>query len=105
MYYVATLALGLGTRQRACKVVSQEGSLRITLHVFENVGKCEGMNPHTPKATPKATPTLGNGVLMESQIFRGRFQGQNSMARVPYIIENFLELRCLKWAYITHLDI
>jgi hypothetical protein len=32
--------------------------------------------------------------------------GQNSMAwNVFYIIENLLELRCLKWAQIAHLDI
>jgi hypothetical protein len=24
---------------------------------------------------------------------------------VPYIIEKLLELRCLKWAHIAHLDI
>jgi hypothetical protein len=29
------------------------------------------MNPQTPKATP----TLGNGVLMDSQIFKGKLQG------------------------------
>jgi hypothetical protein len=33
--------------------------------------KCEGMNPHTPKATP----TLRDGVLMDFQIFKGKFQG------------------------------
>jgi hypothetical protein len=31
-----------------------------------NVGKYEGMGPHTPKWTP----ILGVGVLMESQIFK-----------------------------------
>jgi len=29
-------------------------------------GKCEGMNPHTPKGVF----TLGIGVLMDSQIFK-----------------------------------
>jgi hypothetical protein len=34
------------------------------------------------------------------------FRGQNpSDWRVPYIIEKFLDRRCLKWAYMTHLDI
>jgi len=34
------------------------------------------------------------------------FKGQNLMARgVLYIIRKILELRCLKWARITHLDI
>ncbi len=34
------------------------------------------------------------------------FRGQNPLDwQVPYIIENLLELRCLKWARMTHLDI
>jgi len=36
----------------------------------------------------------------------GDYRGQNSMAwGVPYIIGNFLERKCLKWARIAHLDI
>jgi len=36
----------------------------------------------------------------------GNCRGQNSMDwRVPYIITKFLELKCLKWACMTHLDI
>jgi hypothetical protein len=65
---VATLALGLQPRQRACKVVGQEGSLGVTLHTFRSVGKCEGVNPHTPKVTP----TSRDGVPMDSQIFKGQ---------------------------------
>jgi hypothetical protein len=49
---VTTLALGL----QGC---GPRGSPGITLHVLGSVGKCEGMNPHTPKATP----TLGGGIL------------------------------------------
>jgi len=41
--------LGLVTKARACKVGGQEGSLGFTSHALENVGKCEGMNLHTPK--------------------------------------------------------
>ncbi len=33
-----------------------------------SVGKCEGMNPHTPKATP----ILGDRVPVDSPIFRRR---------------------------------
>jgi hypothetical protein len=37
---------------------------------------------------------------------KNNFRGQNSMAcGVLYIIKNLLEHRCLKWAYIAHLDI
>jgi len=33
-------------------------SLGVTSHTPGSVGTCEGVNPHTPKATP----TLGDGV-------------------------------------------
>jgi hypothetical protein len=40
------------------------------------------------------------------EILDNDFKGQNSMAcGVPYIIENILECRYLKWARIAHLDI
>ncbi len=45
----------------AYKATGQEEA-RITPHAPGSVGKCEGMNPHTPKATP----TLGDGVPVES---------------------------------------
>jgi hypothetical protein len=43
----------------------------VTFHTLENVGKCEGMNPHTPKWAP----TLGVRVSMHSQIFIEQLQG------------------------------
>jgi hypothetical protein len=54
-------SLGLATKARACKVTSQEGSLGVTPHASENVGKCEGMNPHTSKGAL----TLGVRVPMD----------------------------------------
>jgi hypothetical protein len=40
------------------------------------------------------------------EISKSDFMGQNSMAcDVFYIIGNLLELRCLKWARVAHLDI
>ncbi len=62
---VTTLALGLRPRQRACKVMGQEGSPGITPHAPRSVGK----------STPKALPTLGDRVLVDSRIFKGRLQG------------------------------
>jgi hypothetical protein len=60
-----------------------------------SVRKCEGVNPHTPKATPIWE--------MESE---SDCRGQNSMARgVLYIIGTLLERRCLKWARLAHLNI
>jgi len=44
--------LGFATRARVYKGVGQKGSLGITFNVPWNVGECEGMNPHPPKATP-----------------------------------------------------
>jgi hypothetical protein len=40
-------------------------------HALGSARKCEGMDPHTPKGTP----TLGVGVLVDSQMFRERLQG------------------------------
>jgi len=39
--------------------------------VLKSVKEYEGVNPHTPKATP----TLGDEVLVDSQNFRERLQG------------------------------
>jgi hypothetical protein len=64
-FYVATLALGSRPRQRGCKGAGQREA--------GSVGKCEGVNPHTPKATP----ALGDGVPVDSRNFRDRFEGSN----------------------------
>jgi len=73
-----------GSRQRHCKSAGQEEAreLRqeearephhILLGVLESVRGYEGVNPHTPKATP----TLGNVVPVDSRNFRERLQGLN----------------------------
>jgi hypothetical protein len=78
---VTTLALGSRLRQRACKGASQEEarelsqeearesrqkeareSNHILVGVLESVREYEGVNLHTPKATP----TLGDGVPVDS---------------------------------------
>jgi hypothetical protein len=43
------LSLRLATKVRACKVVGQEGSPKVTPHAPGSVRNCEGMNLHTPK--------------------------------------------------------
>jgi hypothetical protein len=68
---VATLALGLRPRKKGLQGCGPRGNPRVTSHTPGSVRKCEGVNPHTPKATP----TLGDGVPMESQNFREKFQG------------------------------
>ncbi len=99
MLNVATLTLGSWPRPRGCKVAGQKEA-RESHHILPgSVRKGEGVNPHTPKATP----TLGDGVPVDSQNFREQF---DSMAwRVLYIIGKLLKRRCLKWALIAHLDI
>jgi hypothetical protein len=83
--YVATLALGLRPRQKVYKVANQEEaqesrqeeawesrqkearkSHHILPGVLESVKEYKGVNSHTPKATL----TLEDGVLMDSQNFR-----------------------------------
>jgi len=50
--------------------------------MLESVREYEGVNPHTPKATP----TLGDGVSMDSRNFRERFEGSkiNSLLHFLY---------------------
>jgi hypothetical protein len=76
-----SLSFGFATKARAYKGVSQEWSSGVTFHAFRSVGECEGMNPHTPKWAP----TLRVGVLMEFQIFRGRFQGSQLNWLKPFL--------------------
>jgi len=60
----------LTIKAKACKVAGQEGNLGITPHAPGSVGKCERMNPHTPKGTS----TLGIGVPMDFWNFREQLQ-------------------------------
>jgi len=72
------------SRQRHCKSAGQEEarelrqeeaweSHHILPGVLESVREYEGVNPHTPKATP----TWGDGVSVDSQNFRKQLQGSN----------------------------
>ncbi len=61
---------GFATKAKGLQGCKPRESPRVTSHTPGSVGKCEGMNPHTPKATP----TLGNGVPVDSQNFKEQFQ-------------------------------
>jgi len=50
------------TKAKGCKVAGQEGSPGVMSHVHRSVRECEGIDLHTPKATP----TLGVGVPVDS---------------------------------------
>jgi hypothetical protein len=65
------LSFGLTIKARAYKDAGQKWNPRVTFHIPGSLGKCEGMNPHTPKWAP----TLWIGVSMDFQIFRGWQQG------------------------------
>jgi len=74
-------SFGLATKGRACKGAGQKWSLGITFHAPGSVGKREGLNPHTPKWTP----TLGIGVLVDFQIFKGWLQGSKFIGLKSYL--------------------
>ncbi len=55
--------LGFATKAGGCKVTSQEGSPGFMPHAPGSARKCEGIDPHTPKGTP----ILAVGVLVDFQ--------------------------------------
>jgi hypothetical protein len=69
--HVATLALGSRPRQKGLQGCGPKGSLGVTLETSGSARECEGVSLHTPKATP----TLGKGVPVDSQNFREPFEG------------------------------
>jgi hypothetical protein len=52
----------LATKAKGLQECGPRGSPGVTSHTPGSVRKCEGVNPHTPKATP----TLGDGVPVDS---------------------------------------
>ncbi len=76
------LSFGLATKAKGLQRCGRRGSPGVTSHTPGNVGKCEGVNPRTPKATP----TLGDGVPVDSRNFIERFEGSklNSLWRYLY---------------------
>jgi hypothetical protein len=62
--------------QKEAQELKQEEA-RESHHIFprvqESARACEGVNTHTPKATP----TWGDGVSVDSRNFRERLQGSN----------------------------
>jgi len=95
-------SFGLATKAKGLQGCRPRGSPGVTSHAPGSVGKCEGVNPHTPKATP----TLGDGVPVDSQNFREGFEGSKfNGCGIFSIIGKLFKLKCLKWACIAHLDI
>jgi hypothetical protein len=101
MLFVATLALGSQPRQGLARVRAKREARESHL-----------MLPRVQMNVKEWTLTLLNELPfweLESQwifeFLEGNCRGQNSLDwKIPYIIENFLERRCLKCARMTHLD-
>jgi hypothetical protein len=62
-------SFGLATKAKGLQGCGPRESPGVTSHTPKSVRKCERVNPHTPKATP----TLGDGVSVDSQNFKVRF--------------------------------
>jgi len=76
------LNLGLVTKAKGLQGYGPRGSLGVRSHTPGSVRKCEGVNPHTPKTTP----TLGDGLPMDSRNFKEQFQESklNGLRRFLY---------------------
>jgi hypothetical protein len=75
-------------------------SLGITFYAPKSARECEWMN----LTLTSELPLWELESQWTSKFLKGNWRGQNSLDwRVTYIIENFLERRCLKWAHMTHL--
>jgi len=61
---------GLTTKAKGLQGCKPRGSPGVTSHAPKSVRNCEGVNPHIPKPTP----TLGDGISMDSRNFREQFQ-------------------------------
>jgi len=59
------------TKAKGLQGCGPKGKPRSHIACSRECEKCEGMNPQTPTATP----TLGDEVTVDFQIFRGKFQG------------------------------
>ncbi len=100
-------SLGIkGKRSQGCRL---RGSPGVTSHTPGNVRRCEGVWGSMREWTftlPRQFPFWEMESWWTFETSESDFRGQNSMAcGIFYIIEKVLELRCLKWAHIAHLDI
>jgi hypothetical protein len=92
-------SLGFATKAKACNGVGQEEALESHL-----------MFPRVQGNKPSHSQRRSHFGKLDSQwtfkFLESDCKGQNPMDWVVlYTIEMVLELRCLKWAWMTHLDI
>jgi len=68
-----------------------------------SVGVQENVKEWTP-TFPSEFPLWELESQWTFEFLEGDFRGQKSLDwKIPYTIEKFLKLRCLKWARMTHL--
>ncbi len=100
VYKCNNSSLGLATKARACKGANQVWNPRVTFHAPRSVRECEGTLTFTSELPLWKLESRRSPKFLENN-----FRGQNpSDGRVLYIIGKFLELRCLKWSHMTHLE-
>jgi hypothetical protein len=66
-------SFGFATKAKGLQGCGPKGSPGVTSRTPRSVRKCEGVNPHTPKATL----ALGDGIPVDSQNFKDQFEGSN----------------------------
>ncbi len=99
---VTTLALGSQPKQKGLARFQAKRKLECHTTCSLECGKCEGKNPHIPKATL----TLGDVVPMDSQIFKRRLQGSKlNDLRSSIYHRKVLGTYMSEMARMTHLDI
>jgi hypothetical protein len=71
LFHYRNPSFGFATKAKGLQGCEPRESPGVTSHTPGSVEKCEGVNLHTAKATP----TLEDGIPVDSQNFREQFQG------------------------------
>jgi hypothetical protein len=96
-------SLGLVTKARACKGVGQKWSPKVTFHASGSVGMWEIVREWT-STLPSELPFWELESQWTPKPSKSNCRDQNLLDwKISYINEKLLELRCLKWARMTHL--
>jgi hypothetical protein len=85
LFHYRKPSFGFATKAKGLQGCRSRRSPRITSHTLGSVRKCEGVWGSEPSHS-QATPTLGNGVPVDFQNFKERFQGSklNGLWRYLY---------------------
>ncbi len=97
-------SLGLATKTKAYKGAGQKRSPGVTIHALGRLRVWESEN--WTFTLPSELPLWESDSRWILESSKNDCKGQNPFDwRVPYSIGKLLELKCLKWARMTHLDI